>query len=111
MLGLSHPGPALLHQLPQGSCRGRQSWEFLLLAPGKAKGGTSCQRGGVWFLGGIVGCRQDLNVGTGSKARSEEKWGFSWGRLGFQGFGGLLEVGMGLLDLPIESRTLRGVEH
>ena len=76
-----------------------------------AKGGTFCQRSGVWFLGGIVGCRQDLSVGTGSKARSEENWGFSWGRLEFQGLGGLLEVGMGLLDLPIESRTLGRVEH
>lgn len=76
-----------------------------------AKGGTSCQRNDVWDLVGIVGCRQDLNVGTGSKASSEEKWGFSWGRLGFQGLGGLPEVGMGLLDLLIESRTLGGVEH
>lgn len=34
-------------------------------------------------LDGVLRCRQGLGVETGSEARSEEKWDFSWWQLGF----------------------------
>lgn len=75
MLGLSHPGPVLLLQLFPGPCRGRVqavSLAFPLPLLGVAEEGTSYQWGGVQVLGGVMGCKQGVDIGTGSNAGSEK---------------------------------------